>query len=582
MRAVLDVDRSALGRRWVGPDAAEDRAALALVQASGLPEPVARVLAARGIAALDAPAFLAPTLRALTPDPSSLRDMDRAAERLVRAALRGERVALFGDYDVDGACACALMIRWLRAFGPAPTLHIPDRMTEGYGPNIPAMTRLGGAHDLVICLDCGTVAHEPIAAAVAAGAEVMVIDHHQGAETPPPALAVVNPNRQDEDGALHYLCAAGVAFLLLVAANRLLRAQGREGPDLIGLLDLVALATVADVAPLVGFNRALVRQGLAVMARRDRPGLAALADVARLTAPPTAASLGFAFGPRINAGGRLGTSDLGTRLLVTDDPHEAAALAEKLDRLNADRRAVEAQVLDAALSQAEAQLAADVEGPLVWAAAEGWHKGVVGIVAARLKERFDRPAVVIALDGVEGAGSGRSVPGADLGAAVAALAREGLILRGGGHAMAAGLSLSQAQVAPAMDRLAALLARQGVVGGAPRDLRLDGALAPAAATPDLVDLLESAGPFGAAAPAPRFALPAARITHVRPMGEGHLRLALAGGAEAVAFRVGDTALGALLRDHGGAPLHLAGRLERDDWQGRRRARLRIEDAAPVR
>ena len=579
MRAFLDVECSALGRRWVGPGEAETRAGLALAQRAGLPEPVARVLAARGVAPEDAPAFLAPTLRELTPDPSRLRDMDRAAERLVRAVERRERVALFGDYDVDGAASAALMLRWLRAAGVEASLHIPDRMTEGYGPNVPAMTRLAGSHDLIVCLDCGTLAHGPIAAAVAAGAEVMVVDHHQGGETLPEAVAVVNPNRQDEDCGLGYLCAAGVAFLLLAAANRVLRAKGVQGPELIPLLDLVALATVADVAPLTGFNRALVRQGLAVMARRERPGLAALADAARLTAPPTAASLGFALGPRINAGGRVGTSDLGARLLATDDPHEAAALAERLERLNEERRRVEAVVLDAALAQAEARGA---DGPLVWAAAEGWHKGVVGNVAARLKERFDRPAVVVALAGTEGTGSGRSVPGVDLGAAVAGLMLDGLILRGGGHAMAAGLTVAADRLEAAMARLSERLARQGAGAAGPRELRVDGALAPGGATPELCEMLEAAGPYGQSAPAPRFALAGVRIARAMPMGEGHLRLALegAGGrAEAVAFRVGEGPLGELLRGAAGAPVHLAGRLELDDWQGRRRARLRVEDAA---
>ena len=582
MDAFLNVERSALGRRWVGPGAETERLGLAIAQRLEAPEMVGRVLASRGVVPEAAAAYLAPTLRELMPDPSVLRDMDLAADRLARAARMGETVGLFGDYDVDGAASTALLVRWLRAMGIAARVHIPDRMTEGYGPNIPAMRALAAECSLILCLDCGTLAHEPIAAAVEAGAEVLVVDHHLGGATLPPALAVVNPNRQDESGEHGALCAAGVAFLLLVAANRALRAQGVAGPDLMGLLDLVALATVADVAPLTGLNRALVRQGLKVMARRDRPGLAALADAARLTSAPAAYHLGYVLGPRINAAGRIGASALGTRLLATDDLHEAQALAERLEDLNRERREVEAGVLDAALMQAEAR---GVEGPLVWAAGEGWHPGVAGIVASRLKERFDRPAVVIALAGEQGSGSCRSVPGVDIGADVAALAAEGLIVKGGGHRMAAGLTVRAESLEPAMARLAERLARQGAGRSGPQDLRLDGALSPGGATPDLVEMLEAAGPYGAASPAPRFALAGVRAGYVKPMGEGHLRLRLqgSGGAiDAVAFRVADTPLRAALSESAGAVLHVAGRLETDDWGGRRRARLRIEDAALAR
>ena len=580
--AFLGVERSALGRRWVGPAPEVERLGLAIAQRLGAPEVVGRVLAARGVAIEEAEAYLSPTLRDLMPDPSTLRDMDAAAERLVAAVERRERVALFGDYDVDGAASTALLLRWLRAQGLDAEVHIPDRIAEGYGPNIPAMTRLGKAADLVICLDCGTLAHDPIAAARAMGADVMVVDHHMGGDTLPDAMAVVNPNRQDESGAQGALCAAGVAFLLLVAANRLLRARGRPEPGLMGLLDLVALATVADVAPLTGLNRALVRQGLTVMARRGRPGLVALGDVARLTSAPSAYHLGFMFGPRINAGGRVGTADLGVRLLACDDPEEAAALAARLDALNGERRQVEADVLASAIAQAEKRGA---DGPLVWAAGEGWHPGVVGIVAARLKERFDRPAVVIALNGETGSGSARSVPGVDLGADVAALAREGLILKGGGHKMAAGLTVAREGVAPAMARLAERLSRQGAGAGGPEDLRIDGAVAPGGATPELCEMLDAAGPWGQSAPAPRFALAGVRVSHAKPMGETHLRLTLTGAGgrvDAAAFRVADSPLWPLLTASAGAPLHVAGRLEIDDWGGRRRVRLRIEDAAEAR
>jgi single-stranded-DNA-specific exonuclease len=576
--AFLGVETSVTGRRWLGPSPEEDRLGQAIAQAAGLPEVVGRILARRGIAPAEAAAYLAPALRDLMPDPSRLRDMDRAAARFWHAVRTGQRIAIFADYDVDGGSAAALLIVWLRRMGRPATLYIPDRIDEGYGPNEPAMRRLGETHDLILCVDCGTLSHGPIAAA---GCDVIVLDHHLGPETLPPAFAVVNPNRQDEDGALGYLAAAAVVFLMLVAANRLMRADGVAGPDLLALLDLVALATVADVAPLVGLNRALVRQGLAVMSRRDRPGLVALAEVAGLTGAPGTYGLGFVLGPRVNAGGRIGAADLGARLLATDDPHEAAALAARLHALNAERREIEAAVR----RDAEAQAATRPDGGLVWAAGAGWHPGVVGIVAARLKETFGRPAVVIGFDGAEGKGSGRSVGGVDLGAAVARLAREGLIARGGGHRMAAGLSLAPEQLEPAMARLGALLAAAGSGGRAPRHLRLDGVLAPAAATPELADRIAAAGPYGAGSPAPRLAVADARIARPRRIGDGHLALAIAdrsgGRLDAVAFRAFESPLGAFLEARAGAPLHLAGRLERDDWAGRVRVKLHVEDAAPA-
>lgn len=582
----LGVARSATGRRWVGPSPAIERLGLAIAQRTEMPEILGRVLAARGVTPDTADGFLAPRLRDLMPDPSGLVDMDAAAERLADAVERGERVALFGDYDVDGGASVALLEDWLHELGVAATPYIPDRIEEGYGPSVAAMRALGGRHALVICLDCGTGAAEPVAAAQAAGAEVIVVDHHLADGEHAPAEAVVNPNRPDCASGLGTLCAAGVAFLLLVATNRVLRRRGafrgRAEPDLIARLDLVALATVADVAPLVGLNRAFVRQGLAVLAQRRRPGLAALADVAGLSAPPTARDLGFALGPRINAGGRIGEADLGRRLLATRCAQEATALAVRLDALNRERRAIEARVLAAAIAAVEARGA---DGPLVWAAAEGWHPGVVGIVASRLKERFGRPAVVIAIEGGTGRGSGRSVAGVDLGTAVAGLAAEGLIAKGGGHPMAAGLTVAAEAVEPAMDALARRLARQGAGQGGPTDLAIDGAVAPEAATLDLIAALEAAGPFGQANPAPRLALAGVRAQGVRAMGDGHRKLRLRGRAgpalEVVAFRAEEAGLAALLDSAGGAgtALHVAGRLEIDDWGGRRRAVLRLEDAA---
>ncbi len=579
-KAFLGVDRSATGRRWVGPDAAQERHAEALTQATGLPPALCNVLARRGVAAQDVEMFLAPALRDLMPDPCVLRDMERAATRILEAVTARQRIAIFADYDVDGGASAALLLDWLGQLGRNATLYVPDRITEGYGPNAPAMQMLARDHDLIICVDCGTLSHDPIAAA--GPVDVIVIDHHLGGETLPPALAVVNPNRQDESGDLGYLCAAGVVFMLLVAMNRLLRARSRPLPDLMAMLDLVALATVADVAPLVGLNRALVRQGLKVMARRARPGLVALADSARLQTAPEAWHLGFLLGPRVNAGGRIGQPDLGARLLCSRDEHEAAAMAARLEELNAQRREIEEQVRLQAMAQAEER---GLDGPLVWAAGEGWHPGVVGIVAARLKEATNRPAVVIGLDGDEGKGSGRSVSGVDLGAAIARLAAEGLIVKGGGHRMAAGLSLRREMLEPAMERLGVLLAAQGAGLAGPADLRLDGMLMARAATVELVEQLDLAGPFGAGAPAPRFALPSLGVAFSRRVGENHLQLTFSDGAgarlDAIAFRAFDGPLGEMLENHRGASFHAAGQLEIDSWGGRRKVKLRLEDIAPA-
>jgi single-stranded-DNA-specific exonuclease len=574
--AFLGVSQSLTGRRWVGLSPDEDRLAEAIAQGARLPVPVANVLARRGVAPDAAAGFLAPALRDLLPDPLSLRDMGPAADRVLHALRLRQRIAVFADYDVDGGASAALLLTWLRAMGHGGTLYIPDRIDEGYGPNVPAMQALGAANDLIVCVDCGTLSHDPIAAA---GCDVVVLDHHLGGEVLPPALAVVNPNRQDEDGALGHLCAAGVVFLLLVEANRRLRGQGVQGPDLMRFLDLVALATVADVAPLVGVNRALVRQGLAVMARRERPGLVALADVSRMTKAPDTHALGFLLGPRVNAGGRIGQADLGARLLATADASEAALLAQRLDQLNTERREIEAAVRAEALAQAEAR---GVDGPLVWAAGDGWHPGVVGIAAARLKEAFHRPSVVIGFDGEIGKGSARSVTGVDLGAAVARLAAEGLLLKGGGHKMAAGLTVARGALDAAMARLGELLAKQGAGAGGPRDLPVEGLIAPEAATPDLIAQIEAAGPFGASAPAPRFVLADQRILDARRIGDQHLRLTVGqGGARlgVIAFGAFDGPLGPALSGGAAGRFHLAGRLEVDSWGGRERVQLRLDDAA---
>ncbi len=579
--AFLHIAASATGRRWVGPTIEEDRLAEAMAQITKLPAPLCRTLVKRGVQADEATAFLAPTLRDLLPDPHDLRDMEKAAKRFLKAVKSRQRIAIFADYDVDGGTSAALLICWLRDMGLKSKLYIPDRIDEGYGPNDEAMSALAKDHDLIICVDCGTLSHGPIAAAV--GADVIVLDHHLGGETLPDCVAVVNPNRQDESGDLGHLCAAGVVFLMLVEANRQMKAEGAAGPDLMAMLDLVALGTVADVAPLIGVNRALVRQGLTVMGRRQRIGITALSDVAGMNEAPNSYHLGFLLGPRVNAGGRIGKADLGARLLATDDPHEASALAEMLDQLNTERREVESAVRDLAIKQAEAR---GYDAPLVWAAGKNWHPGVVGIVASRLKDASNRPAVVIGIDedGM-GKGSGRSVSGIDLGAAIQRLASEGLLIKGGGHKMAAGLSVEADKIDAAMARLGVLLAKQGADRIGPADLKLDGVLMPAAATVDLVTQIEQAGPFGAGAPAPRFVFPDMQILFAKTVGANHLKLTFGDGLgariDSISFGAMDGPLGPMLTNHNGARFHLAGRLEINTWQGRQSVQLRLEDAAPA-
>lgn len=576
----LGVEKSLSGRRWVGPGVAIERHAEAIFQATQLALPLCATLARLGVAVEEVEQFLDPKLRDLLPDPRSIRDMDKAAARVLQAVERREKIAIFADYDVDGGTSAALLIDWLRQLGLQSTLYVPDRIDEGYGPNDEAMADLAAKHDLIICVDCGTLSHGPIAAAV--GADVVVLDHHLGGETLPECVAVVNPNRQDETGDLAHLCAAAVVFLMLVECGRLLREAGKKGPDLMAMLDLVALATVADVAPLRGVNRALVRQGLKVMAQRNRPGLVALSDVGRLESQPNSYHLGFVLGPRINAGGRIGRADLGARLLAETDIHAAKAMAEQLDHLNTERREVEASVRAAALAQAEER---GLDAPLVWAAGEGWHPGVVGIVASRLKELTNRPSIVIGLDGDEGKGSGRSVSGVDLGASIQRLASEGLLIKGGGHKMAAGLTVARDQLEPAMTRLAELLAKQGAGEGGAADLILDGMLMPGAASIELLEKIEQAGPFGAGAPSPRYVFADMMIHFAKRVGESHLKISFGDGQgpriDAICFGAFDGDMGQALMDHKGARFHLAGRLELNEWGGRRSVQLRLEDAAPV-
>ena len=576
----LGVEHSLTGRRWVGPSQVVERQALNLSQQNDLPLPLCNVMARLGVAVGEVDDFLNPTLRATMTDPKSLKDCTVAAKLIMEATEGTRAVAIFADYDVDGGSSAALLFDFFAHFLIKPTLYVPDRINEGYGPNPEAMQKLASKHDLIICVDCGTVSHDALGSA--AEADVIVLDHHLGGESLPPAKAVVNPNRQDETGDLSHLCAAAVVFLVLIEAARLMRKNGKTPPNLLDALDLVALATVADVAPLVGINRAFVRQGLKVMGQRRRLGLNALSDVAQLDAAPSAYHLGYVLGPRINAGGRIGQADLGARLLCSVDPHEAAAMAEKLDQLNSERRAVEATVRIAAFEQAEAR---GLDQPLIWASDDGWHPGVVGIVASRLKEKTNRPAIVIGFDGDIGKGSGRSVSGIDLGAAIQRLAHDGDIEKGGGHKMAAGLSLTRKQLEPAMEKLNTLMRSQGAGSLGPSDLRIDGVLMPGGATLELIEHLDRAGPYGASASAPRFAFPDCTIAFAKPVGESHLKVTVSDGfgtkLDAICFGAFDSSLGAALNEAKGTKMHLVGRLEVNTWGGRSRPQLRIEDANPA-
>ena len=585
MDAVLGVERSVGG--WFWRSRLDDaRAGAALAQALEVPEIVGRVLAARGVTADTAERFLNPSVRAMLPEPSRLAGMDAAVARLVRAVTGGETLAVFGDYDVDGATSAAVLKRYLAAVGASVRIYIPDRLSEGYGPNAPALKRLKdeGA-GVVITVDCGVTAHQPLAAAADAGLDVIVVDHHLAEPKLPQAVAVVNPNRLDDTSGCGELAAVGVAFLLVVGLNRALREAGwlagRGEPELIDLLDLVALGTVCDMVPLTGVNRALVAQGLKVLARRGNVGLAALADVGGIRERPGAYHAAFVLGPRINAGGRVGKADLGARLLATDDADEAAELAHRLDALNAERRTIEASVEAAAVAQVEAL--GDDRGGLIFALGEGWHPGVVGIVASRLVERFHRPAFVVTVaDGV-GKGSGRSIPGVDLGGAVIAARQAGLLVNGGGHPAAAGLTVASERIGELREFLAARLSQAGARDDAGPTLGIDGALSLGAATPELVAELARAGPFGVGNAEPRFAIAGGRVVRVDVVGERHVRCILAddagGRLNTIAFRAVDKPVGAALMTAAGRTLHVAGHLRADNWRGRERVQLHIDDVA---
>lgn len=602
--AFLGVTGSVKGYAWRERlEPAQRMVAEAISQRHGLPDLLGRVLAARGVGLDDVEVFLDPTLKALMPDPSVLQDMDRAAERIAEAVKSRAQVAIFGDYDVDGACSSALLKRFFDHHRVPARIYIPDRIFEGYGPNPAAIeTLVNEGAKLIVTVDCGTTSFEPLAVAAKLACDVVVIDHHQADAALPAAKAVVNPNRQDDLSGLGHLCAAGVVFMVLVATQRHLRREGYYSPSgaselgLIDLLDMVALATVADVVPLKGLNRAFVTQGLKVMRQRRNTGLKALLDVAGLDSAPTPYHLGFILGPRINAGGRIGDAALGARLLALEDETEATRIAALLDKLNRERKSIETEMLEAAMADAERLVEADPELPLLLVGSETYHKGVVGLVASRLTERFKRPTCVISWEsdeakpgqkaGNQGTGSLRSIAGVDIGGAVRAAVAEGLLVKGGGHAMAAGLTVERSRLDELATFMSARLREVAREVRAALALDIDGALQPAAANDALIDLIERAGPYGQGNPQPRFAFPAHRVKFAKVVGEAHIRCVLeaADGSrlDAIAFRAHGAPLGDLLIGSGGMPLHIAGHLRKDTWGGRNRIEVQIEDAADPR
>jgi single-stranded-DNA-specific exonuclease len=589
--AFLGVARSLTGKVWRDRlDVRGAARALAIVQRYQLPEMLARVLAGRDVEIDAVTDFLDPTIRKLLPDPYSITAMEAAAKRIAEAAMRGEKVAIFGDYDVDGATSAALLAWHLRHCGLDPLIHIPDRLFEGYGPNTDAVRALAAkGATLLVTVDCGTTSVEPLAEARRLGLSVVVIDHHQCGEVLPEVDALVNPNRPDDLSGLGHLAAVGLVLVTLVAVNRELRNRGfwtseMPEPDLLGMLHHVALGTVADVAPLIGLNRAFVAKGLIAMRRRDHVGHTALMDVARLNGPPEAWHLGFMLGPRINAGGRIGRADLGVRLLLEGDVSEAARIAAELDRLNSERRVIEQAAEAQAEAEALAALGLEDKGAVIVTAAEGWHPGVVGLVASRLKEKFSRPAFAIALErGGIGTGSGRSISGVDLGKAVRQAVKGGILMKGGGHAMAAGVTLRKEKLAELRAYMENALAADVANSRHEHELFIDGAVTARAVTPEFAAMLNRAGPFGSGNPELVIALPSHQLVYADEVGQAHLRLRFKSGdgsiVNGIAFRSIGQKLGNALTQHRGQPLHVAGSLAVDRWQGSERVQLRVLDVA---
>ncbi|MDL2410441.1 single-stranded-DNA-specific exonuclease RecJ [Rhizobium calliandrae] len=588
-RAFLGVERSASGNRWISRlDQAGQNRALAIAQTHGLPDLIARVLAGRGVGLDEAMAFLDPTIRSLMPDPRLLTDCEKAAQRLLRAIKAGETVAIFGDYDVDGAASSALLYRFLRHFGVSAGIYIPDRIFEGYGPNPAAINQLidNGAA-LIVTVDCGSTSFESLEAAKVRNIDVVVIDHHQVAHELPHCHALVNPNREDDLSGQGHLCAAGVVFLVLVAALRLLREASDarvRSIDLLAWLDIVALATICDVVPLKGLNRAYVVKGLIAARHQGNPGLAALFRKAGLGGPVTPYHFGFMIGPRINAGGRIGDAALGARLLTLEVASEAEAIAERLDDLNRERQAMEAAMLQEAEAEALAEYGNGDGASVIVTARENWHPGIVGLIASRLKDKFRRPTFAIAFDSMgKGTGSGRSINGFDMGRMVRAAVDAGLLVKGGGHAMAAGLTVERANLGKLRAFFTEKAEKQVAGLVANETLKIDGALGAGGATVELVDQLETAGPYGSGHPQPIFALPNHRLRDSRLVGQSHIKITLeaqdGGRLDGIAFRAVETPLGELLLSSRGAQIHVAGTLGADYWQGARRVQLRVMDAA---
>ncbi|WP_068878323.1 MULTISPECIES: single-stranded-DNA-specific exonuclease RecJ [unclassified Phenylobacterium] len=586
----LGVTRSLSGRLW------RQRAAEADIVRRhqldhGVSEPLARALASRGVTVEACSDFLNPTLKALFPDPSSFADMDRAAEILVDALEARRRIVVFADYDVDGASSASLIVRWFRAMGLELSIYVPDRINEGYGPSPAAFRRLKAeGAELVVTVDCGAAAHDALACAVEIELPVVVVDHHLMRPGEVPAVAaLVNPNRPDCRSGQGHLAAAGVSFVLLAALSREARKRGLcagAGPDLKAWLDLAAMGAVCDVTQLTGFNRALVAQGLKVMSAWGNPGLKALMEVAKAQGPASVFHVGFLLGPRINAGGRIGRSDLGARLLSTDDPAEARALAAELDALNASRKQVEAEVQEAAVRHIERE-SNQADAPCLIVADDGWHPGVIGIVAGRLRERYRKPVIVIGIDRAAdvGKGSGRSQPGVNLGRAVQAAYEEGLLLAGGGHAMAAGLSVRPDTIPELRAFLCERMAAEAEIAAAADGLEIDALVTTRGADRSLWSDFQRLAPFGPGNPEPTFAAADVRIERPMALRGGHVRCTLTDGSggrlKAVAWRVEDTEAGRRLLQEGGA-VHVAGRLKPDDWQGREGVELEIEDVADPR
>ncbi len=587
--AVLSVEKSLLGKKWAFAHT-DQRLAEGIAQAYNLPELVARVLVSRGVGFDEVEEFLTPTLKAQLPDPSTLMDMDKAAERIASAIMTGEKIAVFGDYDVDGATSSALLKRFFKAQGRDARIYIPDRINEGYGPNAAAMLKLRDEGiKLLITVDCGVTAFEPLAVGTAAGLDIIVLDHHRAEPQLPPVHAVVNPNRLDCTSGQGQMAACGVTFLAIVAINRRLRAAGwynteRPEPRILQWLDLVALGTVCDVVPLTGINRAFVAQGLRIMAMRLNVGINALADLAAVSEAPNAFHAGFVFGPRVNAGGRVGEADLGWRLLSTEDTLEARILAKKLHEYNAERKSIEEAMIEDAMARAAESALHD---QVIIVDGDGWHPGVIGIVAARLKEKYNRPSCVVAFDDKDiGKASGRSVTGVDLGAAISAAKEQGLLIAGGGHKMAAGFTVARRQFADLRGFINAHVENQLKGQALTPELRVDSVLSAAALTIELVEKMNQLAPYGAGHSEPRFALAGVKVIKPTVVGERHVSCFLqdtAGGTsvKAIAFRAMDSSLGEALLKAGSAPLNIAGHVSINHWQGKRSVNFQIVDAAKV-